>query len=113
MKILEMIYHAIFRPCPFHQVTGYYCPGCGGTRSVIALLRGHIIQSFIYHPIVLYVVILTIYALCIKLLDIIKAKDTPRFVFHPKYVYIALFILLINFLIKNTTLYFGLDLLNL
>lgn len=23
-------------PCLFHTVTGYYCPGCGGTRAVCA-----------------------------------------------------------------------------
>ena len=26
-------------PCLFHTVTGYYCPGCGGTRAVCALFQ--------------------------------------------------------------------------
>ena len=26
--------------CPFHAVTGWYCPGCGGTRALGALLHG-------------------------------------------------------------------------
>ena len=29
-------------PCTFHKVTGYWCTGCGNTRSCIALLHGHI-----------------------------------------------------------------------
>ncbi len=29
-------------PCVFHSLTGLYCPGCGGTRAAILLLRGDI-----------------------------------------------------------------------
>lgn len=41
-------------PCLFHLMTGLYCPGCGGTRAVRALLRGDLAMSFQYHPLVLY-----------------------------------------------------------
>ena len=27
-------------PCPFHALTGLYCPGCGITRCLSALLQG-------------------------------------------------------------------------
>ena len=37
-------------PCVFHRVTGLPCPGCGLTRSILALLRGHVAQSFALHP---------------------------------------------------------------
>ena len=36
-------------PCLFHELTGFYCPGCGGTRAVLALLAGHPVLSFLYH----------------------------------------------------------------
>ena len=39
-------------PCLFHTVTGYYCPGCGGTRAVCALFQGHFLISFLEHPFV-------------------------------------------------------------
>ena len=39
--------------CLFHLVTGFYCPGCGGTRAVKAMLTGHFLKSLCYHPAVL------------------------------------------------------------
>lgn len=27
--------------CPFHALTGWYCPFCGSTRAAYALLHGH------------------------------------------------------------------------
>lgn len=44
-------------PCMIHRMTGYYCPGCGGTRATYALLQGKIITSLYYHPIVVYGVV--------------------------------------------------------
>ena len=37
-------------PCAFHWATGCPCPGCGLTRSVLALLRGHFTESVMLHP---------------------------------------------------------------
>ncbi|MBP3380064.1 MAG: DUF2752 domain-containing protein [Ruminococcus sp.] len=32
-------------PCLFHLATGYYCPGCGNTRSAEALLHGNVLLA--------------------------------------------------------------------
>ena len=37
--------------CPFHEVTGMHCPGCGGTRAVHALLHGHPLKALRYNAI--------------------------------------------------------------
>ena len=42
-------------PCIFHRVTGLYCPGCGGTRAVEALMGGRLVEALMFHPAVPYV----------------------------------------------------------
>lgn len=44
-----------FSKCWFYQNFHIYCPGCGGTRAVIALLHGQFLRSVYYHPVVLLV----------------------------------------------------------
>ena len=47
-------------PCTARTLLGIYCPGCGATHSVYALLEGHILRSFAYNPIIPIVVIFSI-----------------------------------------------------
>ncbi len=34
--------YGFYPQCPFHQLLGLQCPGCGATRALSALLHGHI-----------------------------------------------------------------------
>ena len=36
--------------CPFRICTGNACPGCGLSRSVFSLLKGDVVESWRYHP---------------------------------------------------------------
>lgn len=40
----------IFPPCPFHHLTGYYCPGCGALRAVHRLLNGDLSAALAMNP---------------------------------------------------------------
>jgi hypothetical protein len=31
--------------CPFHELTGLWCPGCGATRATCALARGDVVDA--------------------------------------------------------------------
>ncbi|HEX7617315.1 MAG TPA: DUF2752 domain-containing protein, partial [Verrucomicrobiae bacterium] len=37
--------HGFYPICLFHALTGWNCPGCGGTRAVYALLHGHFLLA--------------------------------------------------------------------
>jgi len=36
--------------CPFHALTGLYCPGCGSTRALFSLLHGDPARAFSMNP---------------------------------------------------------------
>jgi hypothetical protein len=99
-------------PCTFHEVTGLYCPGCGATRAARFLIRGNIKESFIFNPIVLYVCIATF----IFLIFVVKYRISGRVLNKDRVIlpmlYIGIFILLLNWIIKDSFLLFaGIDLL--
>ncbi|MCV7279392.1 DUF2752 domain-containing protein [Mycolicibacterium flavescens] len=37
----------LFPPCPFHAMTGLYCPGCGGLRMTHDLLHGDLAAAVV------------------------------------------------------------------
>lgn len=111
-KITEKLVGLFSMPCLFHTVTGFYCPGCGGTRAVMALLRGDLAASFLYHPLVLYGAA----AAGAELVTFLLAKITgnPRLYLGRETLlaYGAVGITLVNFVVKNLFLMWGVDLLS-
>ena len=89
-------------PCMFHRVTGYYCPGCGGTRAVFTFFRGDIVRAFKFHPFVPYNSIIGGWFMLSQTIqrlsgDRIKIGMNFRIV----YLWIALGIIALNWIIKN------------
>ena len=40
-------------PCPIHSTTGIWCPGCGSTRALDALLHGNLPLAFNFNPLLI------------------------------------------------------------
>ncbi len=103
-------------PCIFHELTGFYCPGCGGTRAFLALITGHPILSFLYNPAVIYTAgVLLFYAVWgISYAISARKKETGKLKrpkFYLAFVWVFIAILLINCTVRNLVLYFyGIDL---
>ena len=43
----------LFPPCPFHELTGWLCPGCGGLRMTHDLLHGDLAAAIVDNAFVL------------------------------------------------------------
>ena len=39
--------------CPFHALTGLFCPGCGSTRALHALLHGELAVAWSMNPLLM------------------------------------------------------------
>ena len=102
-------------PCLLRTFTGYYCPGCGGTRAVYALLHLQLWRSFCYHPMVTYGA--AVYAWFMISHTIEKLGHHRLRIgmkWNPLWLWIALVILVVNVLIKDgALLLFHVDLLQL
>lgn len=109
-SVLYWIFHM---PCLLRLLTGWYCPGCGGTRAVKYLMQGDLYMSFRYHPLVLYAAAV----LLAKLVTAAAAKATGHKEYYPGhgdwFAYGALVIVAVNWAVKNYLLLAkGIDLLD-
>ena len=48
--------HSRFPPCIFLSITGLFCPGCGITRALHALVHGDLARAFAMNPLALVVI---------------------------------------------------------
>ena len=87
-------------PCYFHYVTGWYCPGCGCTRSVRALLQGQFWLSLRYNilPLLTLIVAVLGYAEWGTHLFGRPRRLLPR---HPAVIIPAGLVVFLYFIVRN------------
>lgn len=93
-------------PCAIHALTGYYCPGCGGSRAVLALIHGHPVRSAFYHPFVPYAAVVGGWFMISQSVERLS-KGRVRIGLHYRnvYLFIALALIFLNLIVKNAVLY--------
>ncbi len=92
------------KPCLLLTTLGLYCPGCGGTRALEALLHGQLLMSLWYHPLVLYVIVIYGGFMLTNTMERIPVLPVKGWKFHNWHMYGALIIVIGNWIIKNILL---------
>jgi len=49
--------------CPFKMLTGFPCPGCGITKSMVFFYEGNLYKSLVYHLFGPFIVVLCLFLL--------------------------------------------------
>lgn len=94
-------------PCWFHMITGYYCPGCGGTRAFYALCHGQILRAAWYHPFVPYAAAVYLYFMATQAVERISRGNIPVGMrYHNYLVWTAVALIIGNCILKNILHYF-------
>ncbi len=90
--------------CIFQRAMHIYCPGCGGTRACFHMLHLHPVESFLYHPIIPFVVLILADYYIGAVITLIKHNGKRYYYLRDWFCYIALAIVLGNFIIRNVLL---------
>lgn len=90
--------------CIVYRLFGIYCPGCGGTRALSALLQGHFLVSAWYHPLVIYTIIIFGGFMISQTLARLHFGRVKGWRFHEWHLYAAVAIMIGNFILKNILL---------
>lgn len=88
-------------PCAVHDLLHVYCPGCGGTRAIFALLQGQILTSLYYNPAIVLGVLLALYYEIGVFMTLVKKNGKPYFCTNLTFVVIYLLIVGIFAIVRN------------
>lgn len=101
--------------CSFISKLHIYCPGCGGTRAISALLHLNFRDSFLFNPIVPIAAFVMLYVDARTVIREIRGRTNPsvlpKLPYFDRYLAILLIAtVVLNFLIRNALLIFwGID----
>lgn len=90
--------------CWVYRTWHIYCPGCGGTRALMALARGHLLQAIWYHPVVPVTVIWAAIYLCSQTLWRLLGRNGWTLHYDSRWPKWLLWLLITNWIGKNLLL---------
>jgi hypothetical protein len=82
---------SFYLPCPFHRLTGLYCPGCGSLRAMHQLLHGNLPAAFGLNP--------------LMVLALMRNRPQKSVIIPAFGIWLILLIIVLFWILRNITFY--------
>lgn len=107
--VIVFLYYQFFyshpiSACYIFEHFGIYCPGCGCTRAFEAFLHFDFVCSVYYNPAVLYGILMVSIYLITQTIQRILKQTNYIMPYSNAYLYIGIFILVMNCIFRNILL---------
>ncbi len=93
---------SFFPQCPFHALTGLYCPGCGSQRALSALLHGNFIDALHDNLLAMISLPVLIFSASVYSLNFFRKKKLKQSIFYKNwFVWLVLFSVIVFTILRN------------
>ncbi len=99
---LDPVSSRFYPVCVFHQLTGWFCPGCGSARALHALAHGHLAAALRFNPLTVLSTPFVATALMRRAID---RRSTPHRRVHPAWMWALAILVLVFFVLRNIPFY--------
>jgi hypothetical protein len=93
-----------YPPCPFHRLTGLYCPGCGSLRAVHQLLHGNLSAAFGLNPLMVLSLPFLGYCLICPRVPAVTKKAPAGFI-PAFWIWLILLVIILFWILRNLPFY--------
>ena len=95
----------VFPPCPFHVLTGMYCPGCGTLRALHQLLHGRPLEALGLNPLMVLSLPFLAYALSSETLRTTTGRRLPGIRLRVIWIWALLAAIMLYWILRNIPVY--------
>ena len=105
LRIFDPATSGIFPPCPFHYLTGLYCPGCGSLRAIHQLLHGNLEAAWAMNPLTVLLLPFIGSALAAEAIVQIRGRRLTRWILPGFWIQVLCGIIVAFGVVRNLPVY--------
>lgn len=96
---------SLYPPCPFHELTGLYCPGCGSLRAVHQLLHGNLPAAFGLNPLMVLSLPFLGYWFISSRVPAVTKRLPVGFIVPAFWIWLILLVIILFWILRNLPFY--------